>query len=174
MRANSVGGGDGLERDGSDIDTGRRYLFEEWLRLQRLRPLRCCLTIKDYGLLEHLLIELHGDEEARSPLLAQFIRAKLADADLVFPEDVGAEVATLNSRILFVVDGGVAEPGILVQREDEMARHPALSIRTLLGAILLGMRVGQRAPLLRGDARVGEVLLESVVFQPEAARRAAA
>ena len=150
----------------------RNRPFENWLRLEALRPLKCCLTAKDFSLLESRLIELRGRNEGTAPLLVQLIRTKLADAEIVLSDDVAPDVATTNSRVVFAANGSTADTAVLVQWEHEVARDFTLPITTLLGATLLGMRAGQRAPLLSSDGSIGEVLLEAIAFQPEAARRA--
>lgn len=150
----------------------RKRPFENWLRLEALRPLRCCVTAKDYSLLESRLIELRGRNEGTAPLLVQLIRTKLADAEIVLSDDVAPDVATTNSRVVFAVDGGAAETAVLVHWEHGVARDFTLPITTLLGATLLGMRAGERSPLLQSDGSIREVTLEEIAFQPEAARRA--
>ena len=160
------------ERRASGVSGESKRPFENWLRFEALRPLSCCLTAKDYSLLESRLIELRGRNEGTAPLLVQLIRTKLADAEIVLSEDVDPEVATTNSRVVFSVDGRAAETAVLVHWEHEVAREFALPITTLLGATLLGMRAGNRAPLLRSDGGIREVALLEIAFQPEAARRA--
>ena len=143
------------------------------LRLERLRPFKCCLTAKDYSLLESRLTELRARNTDPARLLARFMRAKLADAEVVLPGDVAATVATTNSRIVYAVDEGAPSVAVLVHWEHTVARDFTLPITTLLGATLLGMREGQQAPLLLGDGGIGKVFLKEVAFQPEAARRTA-
>lgn len=140
-------------------------------RLETLRPLDCYLTSRDYTLLEaHLLRLLDGGTDT-DPLLARLIRTKLADARLVLTDDVEPTVATGNSRIVFATDGGREVERVLVHWDGHVALGPALPVQSLAGATLLGMRVGQRAPLIRPDGSVGYVTLDAVLHQPEAARR---
>jgi regulator of nucleoside diphosphate kinase len=48
-----------------------------------------------------------------------------------------------------------------------------LSIGTWRGLCLLGMRAGQSALVERADRKMERILLETVAYQPEAARQAA-
>lgn len=140
-------------------------------RLETLRPLVCCLTSRDYTLLEaHLWRLLEGGADA-DLLLARLIRTKLADARLVLSDDIEPTVATGNSHVVFTADGGREVSRVLVHWDDDAVSGPTLPIPSLPGATLLGMHVGQRAPLIRPDGSVGYVALEAVLRQPEAARR---
>jgi regulator of nucleoside diphosphate kinase len=144
------------------------------LRCEALRPLCCCLTAKDYTLLEGHLIKSREIGSGIYRLLGPLIRAKLADASIVLTDDVDFDVATGNSRVVFSADAGADESRVLVHWDEHYVVGLSLPIDTLLGTTLLGMRAGQRAPLLRADGTIGTVLLRSVAYQPEAARRRAA
>ncbi len=133
-----------------------------------LRPFECWLTGRDHALLEgHLL------RSVDSLLLSRLIRAKLADARLVLSDDVESDIATGNSHIVYSVDGKPDESRVLVHWDHEAMVEYSLPVNTLLGVTLLGMKAGQRAPLMRADGTVGEVFLRQIAFQPEAARRPA-
>jgi regulator of nucleoside diphosphate kinase len=96
----------------------------------------------------------------------------LADASVVPSDAVDDDVATINSRLVYVVDGYRRDSRVLVNCENDLAVGFNLPVTTLLGATLLGMRSGQRAALLREDGRVGHVLLKRVAYQPQATRKA--
>ena len=93
----------------------------------------CCLTAKDYSILEVMLERRRGFGDPIVPLLER----KLAEARVVLVDSVDADVATLNSRVLFRVGGQPAETRTLIQQ----------------------------------DVR-GMVVLDMVLYQPEAARQA--
>jgi hypothetical protein len=132
-----------------------------WLRLESLRPFKCCLTPRDHALLEDVL---SGAE--RRPLLQWLIRAKMADARRVPPAYVEADIATTARRLVFVVEGQAVE-GQAVERgaivaPGHAARPNDVPLATFLGLSLLGLKTGQQGPLLRADGSVGEVLLVRV------------
>ena len=61
----------------------------------------CILTTKDLTILEVMLARCLGREDPMAPLL----RRKIDSATVVFSDDVPPDVATLNSRVNFSVDG---------------------------------------------------------------------
>jgi regulator of nucleoside diphosphate kinase len=96
----------------------------------------------------------------------------LADASVVPSDAVDDDVATINSRLVYVVDGYRSDSRVLVNCENDLAVGFNLPVTTLLGATLLGMRSGQRAALLREDGSIGQVLLKRVAYQPQATHKA--
>ena len=127
-----------------------------WLRLESLRPFKCCLTTKDYALLGDIL---PGAE--RQPLLRWLIRAKMADARLVLPAYLEGDIATTGRRLVYAVDGQAAEHGAIVAT-GHATRPNDVPLATFFGISLLGVKAGQCGPLLRVDGSVGEVLLVRV------------
>ena len=127
---------------------------------------RCILTTKDFTILEVMLDRSLGRDDPLVPIL----RRKLDAATVVLRDDVPSTVATLSSRISFSVDGRPADTRIL--SHDRMNSPGVfLPITTARGLALLGLSEGQQF-LLRGRGGAEEeVLLESVLYQPEAARR---
>jgi regulator of nucleoside diphosphate kinase len=131
-------------------------------------PALPCLTTKDYSLLQGHLIRLRSD--GVDGLAARVLRAKLEHAVVLPPDLVEPDVATAGSRLEYVVDGRAEE-----SRLEHWYRHHTVGatvvVTSILGAVLLGMRGGQSAPLPRADGSVGRVVLRKVAYQPEAARR---
>ena len=127
---------------------------------------RCILTTKDFTILEVMLDRSLGRDDPLVPIL----RRKLDAATVVLRDDVPDSVATLSSRVSFSVDGRPADTRIL--SHDRMNSPGVfLPITTARGLALLGLSEGQ-CFLLRGRGGAEEeVLLESVLYQPEAARR---
>lgn len=141
----------------------------QWGLPEALRPMKCQLTSKDYMLLERHLTR-PSPARTISPLALALIRTKLAESQLVMPDDVAPEVATGNSRIVFSLDGRPDETRVLIHSEGHATTGLSLSVTTLLGATLLGLHSGQQVPLLRADGSLGQVLLREVAYQPEAQR----
>lgn len=130
--------------------------------VQKIRPIKARLTRQDARhLREHLgrCEEIGGGVHV---LLGDLIRAKLADAVLVDPDDIGLDVATGYSHVVYARDGRAPKSKLLSHRDYVGTGRFGLSIRTLLGATLLGMKAGQCAPLLRTDGTAGTVELLEV------------
>lgn len=122
------------------------------------------LTTKDFTILEVMLER----GAVADPAAQRLLRDKILNATVVFADDIPPTVATLNSRVVYRIDGGPAETRTLVQS----ARHgpvDTLSIATLRGLALIGMKAGDTTAL---DAPGGleELRLDAVEHQPEAAR----
>lgn len=127
----------------------------------------CILTTKDFTILEVMRDRCLGMDDPLAPVL----RRKLESATVMFREDVPANVATLSSRVTFSVDG--RDPDTRVLSHDRMASPVGmfLPITTLRGLALLGLAEGQEFGLTDGEGEAVRVLLETVHYQPEAARR---
>lgn len=121
------------------------------------------LTARDYGLVERFLAE----RAVRDPFMAALARAKLAAARIA---QVGPEVATLNSRVSFTIDGGPRQHRTLVHWDHDIVTGVTLAIATPLGLGLLGLRVGARAVLHGRDGSRRGLMLRAIEYQPEAVR----
>ena len=128
----------------------------------------CCLTAKDFSILEVMLERRRGFGDAIVPLLER----KLAEARVVPVDSVEADIATLNSRMLFSVDGQPAEMRTLVQQDVRGMVGLGLPLTTPLGLALLGLGEGEQAVFEQRAGRPRRVALDKVLYQPEAARRA--
>ncbi|ESR24543.1 nucleoside diphosphate kinase regulator [Lutibaculum baratangense] len=142
----------------------------EFEALDAVRPLECCLTVKDHGLLEHQMLEL-AKRPRQSDFLVRLMRAKLADARIVMTADLPPDIASANSRIGFSIEGGPEEQRVLTFWDHEALAHQGLPVTTPLGATLLGMRAGQTGVHIEVDGRQRGLELRRVLFQPEHARR---
>lgn len=129
---------------------------------------RCCVTTKDFTILESMIRRAPPYNEG----LLRLLRRKLATATVVLPEDVAPQVATLNSRVEYRIDGGRTECCVLVHGEDSTSHGLTLPISTLRGLALLGLAAGDSVSIERPDGRIETVFLENVAYQPEDARRA--
>ncbi len=128
---------------------------------------RCCVTTKDFTILENMIRRTPPYNEG----LLRLLRRKLATATIVLPEDIAPQVATINSRVDYRIDGGRTECCVLVHGEDNTSRGLTLPISTLRGLALLGLATGDTVSIERPDGRIETVLLENVAYQPEDARR---
>lgn len=129
----------------------------------------CLLTTKDYTILEVMLERCLGLDDPMRPILQE----KLHNAVVVFADDIPPTVVTLNSRVVYRVNGGVAETRIVAHDDIRGLVGRVISITVPRGLALLGLSEGQSFHI-RGRERAGEtVAIQEVAYQPEAARREA-
>ncbi|RUV33276.1 nucleoside-diphosphate kinase [Mesorhizobium sp. M7A.F.Ca.MR.148.00.0.0] len=126
------------------------------------------LTTKDFAVLEIMLERWRAFADPIVPMLEE----KLSKAEVVAIDSVGSDIVTLNSRLVFRVDAGPAETRTLVQNEVRGPVGSSLSIMTRRGLCMLGMAEGRTAWIEQADGRRESVLIATVLYQPEAARRA--
>lgn len=127
------------------------------------------LTAKDHLLIEAYL-ERHKD---RDPVVVAMAQAKLASARVVFTQDVPADVATLNSRVRYRLDGGPVRTCQPVHWGQPLVPGLTIPINTPLGMALLGLRPGQTLLLPRRDGSFETLMITEIAYQPEAARNQA-
>jgi regulator of nucleoside diphosphate kinase len=127
----------------------------------------CILTTKDFTILEVMRDRYIAADDPLAPIL----KNKIANAIVVFREDIPVNVATLSSRVTFSVDG--REPDTRVLSHDQVTWPVGmfLPITTARGAALLGLAEGEEFVLTNRDGVEECILLETVHYQPEAARR---
>lgn len=128
----------------------------------------CCLTAKDFTLLELYLNERTADD----PFTAHLVKSKLAATRVVLPRDVDPNVATLNSRVTFRLNGRSPEARLLVHWDQDIVVGLTLPVTTPLGITLLGMRAGEEASVLLRGGITWPLRLEAVTYQPERERDA--
>jgi regulator of nucleoside diphosphate kinase len=128
---------------------------------------RCRVTAKDFTILENMIRRTPPYGER----LLRLLRRKLSTAIVVLPEDVAPNVATLNSRVEYRINGGRTEACVLVHDQSNGSLGLALPISTLHGLALLGLSAGDSVSIEKPDGRIHTVSLETVVYQPESARR---
>ena len=126
----------------------------------------CILTTKDFTILEIMLDRVSDRDEQ----MRQMLREKLNSAIVMFREDVPPDVATLSSRVRFRIDEGEAETRVLSHAPMGSPVGMFLPITAPRGLALLGLREQERFRLERAGGGTEELLLEKVLYQPEAER----
>jgi len=96
---------------------------------------QCYLTMKDFGVLEQLL---EGDISDLAYL--RLLRSKIAGATIVFEDDLPPDVAVIGSRIEFQIDGLLVDCCLLSADASAVRSRLKLSITTMRGLALLGLR----------------------------------
>lgn len=94
-------------------------------------------------------------------LVAGILRRKIARSDPVRGE-VPDDLATGGCRVRFMITGGGASSGVLTHEVAADAPKDAIPVCSLVGATLIGMRVLQRALVLRDDGRIDTLALLDV------------
>jgi regulator of nucleoside diphosphate kinase len=128
-----------------------------------------CLTDKDFAILEAMLVR----RAALGDPLAPLIERKLAEATVVSTDAVDASIATLNSRVAFRVGELPAQERTLVRHEGRGTVGRGLPIDTRRGLAILGLAEGRTVLVPRRGGGQEALRLEKILYQPEAARRAA-
>lgn len=115
---------------------------------------------------DHQQLRRHLDqcETTRRPgwaLLANVLRHKAMKTQPV--RDLhDSDLATGGSHVTFCVDNGHQQTGLLSHQARTGLASGVIPVSSLLGATLIGMRVGQRAPLLFDDGSIGTVTVLGV------------
>lgn len=123
----------------------------------------CILTMKDFTILEAML----DDPFVRDNRLIPVLKRKLASAIVMFREDLPENVASLNSRVSFRVNGKPSETGILSNDQMTSPLGMLMPVTTLRGLALLGLAEGQEFVVTNVDDIQERIQLEAVHYQPE-------
>ena len=128
------------------------------------RP-KIILSSQDLDHLEALLDRLPA---AAFPGKAE-LQTELDRADVVEPQDVPADVVTMNSKVRFALESGEEFCLTLVYPKDVDGNAERISILAPVGSALLGLSAGEHIEWPRPGGGVMKVRLVEVVYQPERA-----
>ena len=124
-------------------------------------PAQFVMTDRDYAILRGISMARPTGARGYFDLL----RHKLVHADIVAPELIDPGIVTMNSHVRYRVgDGRWLEHRLVLGAAREVIGQ-TISLRSLHGLALLGMRDEQEFSY---DAEVGAVAVASVIYQPEA------
>lgn len=126
----------------------------------------CILTTKDLTILEIMLERCMGQDDPLRPIL----KRKMDGALVMFRDDIPENVATLGSRVTFRVNGGEPDSRIITSEAMTSPIGLYLPITYRRGLALLGLAAGQEFVLRNADGEE-RIMLEEVLYQPEAAKR---
>ena len=90
-------------------------------------------------------------------------------AEAVRPQEIGADVATMYSRLRIAdpATGGERTLTLCYPADADVAQG-LISVLSPMGTALLGLRVGELAEWQGADGQAGQALLRAIEFQPEA------
>jgi regulator of nucleoside diphosphate kinase len=101
------------------------------------------LSTKDFTILEAMCDNAFGHYD----LLVPLIRRKIDRAIVVFRDDLPREIASINSRVVFSVNGGESDTRVLSTGQLTAPVGMVLPITAARGLALLGLGEGQEIVL---------------------------
>lgn len=121
------------------------------------------VSTADLDRLEGLL----GELRAGAPEIADGLRTELDRARIVEPEEMPADVVTMNSTVRFAdEESGKEFKRTLCYPEEATGGADKVSILAPLGSALLGLSVGQRIDWPVPGGRMAHIRILEVVSQP--------
>lgn len=75
------------------------------------------------------------------------------------------DVVTGTSCVRYTIDGGPMQIGLMSHWARSDARSGVVPVCSLLGAALIGMRIGERAPLLNVDGTISSLTVLDIIPQ---------
>ena len=124
------------------------------------------LTTKDFTILEIMLDRVADPGEP----IGRLLRRKLDTAVIMLRDEIPPDVATLNSRVRFRVDAGEAETRVLSHAPMGSPVGMFLPITAPRGLALLGLAENEQIKVEMPSGRHEYLVLERVLYQPEAER----
>lgn len=127
----------------------------------------CILTNIDFTILEFMRGRYRGTNDP----LASILKRKVDSATVMFHSDVPANVATLNSRVTFSVDGRYVDTRVISSARSVLSVGMYLPLTNVRGLALLGLVEGHGFSFINAEGIEERVVLENVLYQPETSRR---
>ncbi|QEK35216.1 nucleoside diphosphate kinase regulator [Acinetobacter johnsonii] len=98
----------------------------------------------------------------------QLLEEELARADVVAPQDMPANVVTMNAKVLLTIAPSTEASEItLVYPHDFKGEKGQVNVVAPIGAAILGLAEGQEIEWPQPDGQMMKVKIEKVVYQPE-------
>jgi regulator of nucleoside diphosphate kinase len=130
----------------------------------------CCLTEQDVRLLEQAAA-IHGGPDSA---IGRAVAEKIGGAAVELCDAIPPGYVTLNSRVVFRVNGGDPISRVLVHWDMFFVPGLDLSLATPWGITLLGLKVGHEVSAYWRDGTAERIVVEAIPFRPVIARRRAA
>ena len=134
----------------------------------RLHAGACALNRTDRRALAELLVHVHRVGIGAYPMMTALLSQKLVYASLLSGDRVADAIAASGSRCTFSIDDLEPQSATIFLCGESAAGQNGLSVGTLLGATLIGMKVGTSGPLLQSDGTFRRVHLLGVGRQTPA------
>lgn len=144
-----------------DVNQHDPSKFQTKSLLRVLRNTPVTMPTADYQKLQEYLEHCECAMRPTSRLLAYVLANKLMNtrpSDDVYYTDLVMD----GSCVTYIIDGKEPQSGLLAHRFRAGLPGGIIPVASLLGATLIGMRVGQRAPLLFEDRSIGRLFVKDV------------
>ncbi len=128
----------------------------------RLHAGACALNRTDRVALAELLVHVHRVGIGAYPMMTALLSQKLVYASLLAGVRVADAIAASGSRCTFSIDDLEPQSATIFLCGESSEGQNGLSVRTLLVATLIGMKVGTFGPLLQSEGTLRRVHLLSV------------
>lgn len=127
----------------------------------------CILTNIDFTVLDFMRGRCRGTDDP----LASILKRKIDSALVMFHTDVPGNVATLNSRVTFSVDGRDQDTRVVTNNRTDSPVGMTLPITNVRGLALLGLAEGHGFSVMNSEGIEERIVLEKVLYQPQTSRR---
>ena len=98
----------------------------------------------------------------------RLLEEELARADVVAPQDMPANVVTMNAKVLLTIASSTEASEItLVYPHDFKGEKGQVNVVAPIGAAILGLAEGQEIEWPQPDGQMMKVKIEKVLYQPE-------
>lgn len=151
------------------INSGQSKRIEEPLPFQKEGyaalcdlSVHCVLTKADRRALAEHIVRADKVGTGAFEMLTRLLSQKLLYATVREDDKIGAATAAGGSRVTYAIDDQEPQSGQLFHHDEYALGQNGIHVGTLLGATLIGMKAGNRAPFLQADGSFRSVRLLSV------------
>ena len=121
------------------------------------------VSAQDLNRLETML-----EHQSKLTPTMEHLEDELARANVVAPQDVPANVVTMNARVLVIIAPETTTTEItLVYPHDFRGDKGQVNVLAPVGAAILGLSEGQEIEWPQPDGHLMKVKIERVLYQPE-------
>lgn len=121
------------------------------------------ISEQDLNRLETML-----DHQMKLSPTMKHLEDELARADVVLPQDVPANVVTMNAKVKITIAPSLESSEItLVYPHDFTGAAGQVNVIAPIGAAILGLAEGQQIEWPQPNGQMMKVKIDAVIFQPE-------
>ncbi len=121
------------------------------------------ITEQDLHRLETML-----EHQVKLTPTMQHLENELARAEVVAPQDIPANIVTMNAKVLITIAPATESTEItLVYPHDFKGEKGQVNIVAPIGTAILGLAEGQEIEWPQPDGHTMQVKIEKVIYQPE-------
>ena len=121
------------------------------------------ITEQDLHRLETML-----EHQVKLTPTMQHLENELARAEVVAPQDIPANIVTMNAKVLITIAPATESTEItLVYPHDFKGEKGQVNIVAPIGTAILGLAEGQEIEWPQPDGHMMKVKIEKILYQPE-------